>query len=382
MRESKTRPVEGKGLRTGVASARLPEPIAILGMGCRLPGNSTTPERFWELLRDGRDAVTEIPRDRFDIDPYYDPTPGVPGKTHTRYGAFVDGITEMDPVFSGVAPKHASSIDPQHRLFATACWAAIEDAGIAPLSLDGTQTGVFVGMWSVEYWHRLASRPIEELDGQMVGGNLHCMASGAISYLLGLRGPSLTLDTACSSSMVAVDLAIQSLRSGASDLAIAGGTNVILGPENYVSFAGMQVLSPDGRCKAFDASADGFGRGEGAGAVVLKRLSDALRDGDRVLAVIHGSAVTQDGRTAGIAVPNQEAQEDAALAGPRAGGPRAHRRELRRGPWHRHSRRRPDRGARRGQRVRHGPERRTIPCSSGPSRATSRTSSPRPGSPA
>jgi acyl transferase domain-containing protein/NAD(P)-dependent dehydrogenase (short-subunit alcohol dehydrogenase family)/SAM-dependent methyltransferase len=312
MRESTKRQAEGNGVRAGRQLGQVAEPIAIIGMGCRLPGDSTTPERFWELLRDGRDAVTEVPRDRFDIDPYYDPTPGTPGKTHTRYGAFVEGITDMDPVFVGVAPKNAASIDPQHRLFGAACWAAIEDAGIAPLSLDGSLTGVFVGMWSVEYWQRLASRPIEELDGQMVGGNLHCMASGAISYLLGLRGPSLSLDTACSSSMVAVDLAIQSLRSRASDLAIAGGTNVILGPENYVSFSGMQVLSPDGRCKAFDASADGFGRGEGAGAVVLKRLSDALRDGDRVLAVIHGSAVTQDGRTAGIAVPNQEAQEDAA----------------------------------------------------------------------
>ena len=312
MRETTKKQTEGMAVRIGSPAVQPPEPIAIIGMGCRLPGNSTTPERFWELLRDGKDAVTEIPRDRFDIDPYYDPTPGTPGKTHTRYGAFVEGITDMDPVFSGVAPKTAVSIDPQRRLFEAVCWAAIEDAGIAPLSLDGTLTGVFVGMWSVEYWHRLASRSIEELDGQMVGGNLHCMASGAISYLLGLRGPSLSLDTACSSSMVAVDLAIQSLRSGASDLTIAGGTNVILGPENYVSFSGMQVLSPDGRCKAFDASADGFGRGEGAGAVVLKRLSDALRDGDRVLAVIHGSAVTQDGKTAGIAVPNQEAQEDTA----------------------------------------------------------------------
>jgi acyl transferase domain-containing protein/NAD(P)-dependent dehydrogenase (short-subunit alcohol dehydrogenase family)/SAM-dependent methyltransferase/acyl carrier protein len=312
MRESMDEQIRDRGVRTALPAGRPVEPIAIIGMGCRLPGNSTTPERFWELLRDGKDAVTEIPRDRFDIDPYFDPTPGTPGKTHTRYGAFVEGITEMDPVFSGVAPKSAVSIDPQQRLFTAASWAAIEDAGIAPLSLEGTLTGVFVGMWSVEYWHRLASRPVEELDGQMVGGNLHCMASGALSYLLGLHGPSLSLDTACSSSMVAVDLAIQSLRSGASDLAIAGGTNVILGPENYVSFSGMQVLSADGRCKAFDASADGFGRGEGAGAVVLKRLTDALRDGDRVLAVIHGSAVTQDGRTAGIAVPNQEAQEDAA----------------------------------------------------------------------
>jgi acyl transferase domain-containing protein len=254
MRKSTIEQVKTQDVRTAVPAGRHVEPIAIIGMGCRLPGGSTTPERFWELLRDGKDAVTEIPRDRFDIDPYYDPTPGIPGKTHTRYGAFVDGITEMDPVFSGVAPKNAASIDPQHRLFAAVCWAAIEDAGIPPLSLDGTLTGVFVGMWSVEYWHRLASRSIEELDGQMVGGNLHCMASGAISYLLGLRGPSLSLDTACSSSMVAVDLAIQSLRSGASDLAIAGGTNVILGPENYVSFSGMQVLSPDGRCKAFDAA--------------------------------------------------------------------------------------------------------------------------------
>lgn len=304
--------VEELEARLQALEYRQRESIAIIGMGCRLPGGASTPESFWELMRDGVDAVTEIPRDRFDIDEYYHPEPGTPGKTHTRYGAFVDRITEFDPVFAGVAPKNAASIDPQQRLFASACWAALEDAGIAPLSLDGTLTGVFVGLWSVEYWHRLASRPIEELDGNVVGGNLHCMASGSISYLLGLRGPSLTLDTACSSSLVAVDLAVQSLRTGASDLALAGGSNVILGPENYVCFSGLQVLSPDGRCKTFDASADGFGRGEGAGVVVLKRLSDALRDGDRILAVIHGSGVTQDGKTAGIAVPNGESQEEAA----------------------------------------------------------------------
>lgn len=312
MRESREGRVEEASVRSGRPAVPRAEPIAIIGVGCHLPGDARTPERFWRLLRDGVDAVTEIPRDRFDIDPFYDPEPGKPGKTHTRYGAFVEGITDFDPIFAGVAPKNAVSIDPQQRLFLAVCWAALENAGIPPLGLDGTLTGVFAGLWSVEYWHRLASRPIEELDGNVVGGNLHCMTSGTISYLLGLRGPSLTLDTACSSSLVAVDLAVQSLRSGGSDLALAGGANVLLGPENYVCFSGMHVLSPDGRCKAFDASADGFGRGEGAGAVVLKRLSDALRDGDRVLAVIHGSATTQDGKTAGIAVPNGEAQEDAA----------------------------------------------------------------------
>ena len=223
MSKRKEATIEGKAGQSGRERAPSAEPIAVIGMGCHLPGNARTPDEFWSLLREGVDAVTEIPRDRFDIDAYYHPEPGTPGKTHTRFGAFVDGITEFDPVFSGVAPKNASSIDPQQRLFAAVCWAALEDAGIPPLGLEGTLTGVFAGLWSFEYWHRLASRPVEELDGNVVGGNLHCMASGAVSYLLGLRGPSLTLDTACSSSLVAVDLAVQSLRSGGSDLALAGG---------------------------------------------------------------------------------------------------------------------------------------------------------------
>jgi acyl transferase domain-containing protein len=355
------------------------ELIAIIGIGCRFPGDSTSPERFWELLRDSRDAVTEIPRDRFDIDSYYDPNPGTPGKTRTRFGAFVEGITDLDPVFSGVAPKGATSRDPQHRLFEAACWAAIEDAGIPPLSLAGTLTGVFVGMWSAEYWHRLVSRPVEELDGHVVSGNLHCLASGAISYLLGLRGPSLSLDTACSSSVVAVDLAVPSRRAGASDLAIAGGTNAILGPENYVCLSEMQMLSADGRCRAFDAAADGFGRGEGAGAVVLKRLADARRDGDRILAVIHGSAVNQDGRTAGVAVPSQAAQEDAARRA-LPGRPPARRRELRRGPQHRRRSAIPSksRSRRRLRRGRAADE----PLLVGSVEPTSPTSSRRPGSPA
>ncbi len=288
------------------------EPIAIIGIGCHFPGQSKTPRRFWELIRDGRDAITRIPRERFDADAYYDPTPEAPGKSRTREGGFVEGIEEMDPVFAGIAPKNAHMVDPQHRMLGAVAWAALEDAGIPPLSLDGSLTGVFVGLWSVEYWHRLAARPIEQVDAMVVGGNIHCLASGSISYLLGLRGPSLSLDTACSSSMMAADLAVQSLRSGASDLAIAGGVNLLLGPENFIGFSSLQVLAADGRCKSFDAGADGFGRGEGAGVLVLKRLADALGDGDRIQAVIHGSGVTQDGRTAGMAVPNEEAQIDAA----------------------------------------------------------------------
>jgi myxalamid-type polyketide synthase MxaE and MxaD len=304
--------VEDMKARLEAAERRWHEPIAIIGMSCTFPGDAKSPERFWTLMRDGVDAVTVVPSERFDIDRVYDPVPGAPGKTHTRYGAFVKDIDKVDPVFAGIAPKNAASIDPQQRLFAGACWSAIEDAGIAPPSLEGTLTGVFVGIWSVEYWHRLISRPFEQLEGGAVGGNLHSMASGAVSYMLGLKGPSLSLDTACSASLVAVDLAVQSLRSGASDMALAGGVNTILGPENYVAFAGMQVLSPDGRCKAFDASADGFGRGEGVGVVLLKRLSDALRDGDRIRAVIRGSAVNQDGKTSGIAVPHGPSQEAAA----------------------------------------------------------------------
>ncbi len=287
------------------------EPIAIIGMACRVPGGAKSPEQFYENLRNRVDAITEVPKDRFDIDEYYDARPNTPGKTHTRYGGFIDGIEEFDPVFVGVAPKNAYSVDPQQRVLGGQCWAALEDAGIAPTSLDGSLTGVFVGIWGIDYWHRLASRPAEEIDANVIGGNTHSVASGSISYMLGLRGPSVSVDTACSSSLVTVDLACQSLRNRNCDLALAGGVNVVLGPENFVGLSAGQVLAPDGRCKTFDAAADGFGRGEGAGVVVLKRLADALRDGDRILAVVAGSCVNQDGKTSGITVPNGPAQEEA-----------------------------------------------------------------------
>ncbi len=305
------RALEEARARLETSELRQREPIAILGMACHFPGEASTPEKYWSNLRDRVDAVTEIPRERFDIDRYYDPRPGQPGKTNTRYGAFLKGIQGFDTAFAGVAPRNAASVDPQQRVLGAVCWQALEDAGIAPYSLEGSLTGVFVGIWSVEYWQRLASRPATELDANVIGGNIHSMAAGGVSYLLGLRGPSLVVDTACSSSLVAVDLASQSLRAGACDLALAGGVNVVLGPENYICLSASEVLAADGRCKSFDAAADGFSRGEGAGAVVLKRLSDAVRDLDPILAVIHGSCVNQDGKTGGITVPNGEAQEQA-----------------------------------------------------------------------
>ncbi len=287
------------------------EPIAIIGMACRMPGGADDPEKFWANLRSGVDVVSEVPRDRFDIDRYYDPRPGIPGRIHTRQGYFVSGLQEFDAAFFGVAPLAARTLDPQQRMVNAVCWWALEDAGIAPPSLEGSLTAVYVGIWGVDYWLRLARRPIEDQDGSVPRGNSLGFAAGTVSYLLGLKGPSLAVDSACSSSLVSVDLACQSLRSGACNLALAGGVNALLGPENFVSLSQHGFLSSDGRCKAFDASADGMGRGEGCGIVVLKRLSDATRDRDRILAVILGSAVIQDGRTAGITVPHGPSQEAA-----------------------------------------------------------------------
>ncbi len=303
------RALEDMRARVAALEDRHREPVAILGMACRFPGGANTPARFWRNLRLGVDAITEVPADRFDVARHYDPRPGTPGKSVTRRGGFVDCLLDFDPV-TGLAPKDADVRDPQLALLDLVCWEALEDAGIAPLSLEGTSTGVFAGIWGIDYWHRLASRPPAALGAGVLVGNTHSMAAGHVSYMLGLRGPSLAVDTACSASLVTVDLACQSLRTGASDLALAGGVNVILGPENFVWLSAGGFLAPDGRCKTFDASADGYGRGEGCGIVVLKRLSDALRDGDPIRAVIVGSAVNQDGRTAGMTVPNGPAQQD------------------------------------------------------------------------
>ncbi|MGF1521110.1 MAG: alpha/beta fold hydrolase [Leptolyngbyaceae cyanobacterium] len=285
----------------------IPEPIAIIGIGCRFPG-APNREAFWQLLQNGVDAITPIPRDRWDADALYDADATTSGKTYCREGGFLSEVDQFDPTFFGIAPREASYIDPQQRVFLEVVWAALEDAGIPTHRLSGSQTGVFVGISSNDYGQSLLATP-EVVDTYTTTGLASTMVANRLSYLLNLRGPSLAIDTACSSSLVAVHLACQSLRSGESEVAIAGGVNLILRPELTIGFSKLTALSPDGRCKAFDAAANGFVRSEGAGAVVLKPLSAAIQAGDPLYAVIRGSAVNQDGRSNGLTAPNREAQE-------------------------------------------------------------------------
>jgi amino acid adenylation domain-containing protein/thioester reductase-like protein len=283
------------------------EPIAIIGLSCRFPG-APTPNAFWELLRNGVDAISEVPSDRWDVDAYHSESPD-PGKITTRFGGFLNDVDLFDPHFFGISPREAARMDPQQRLLLEVSWEALENAWIPPHSLAGTRTGVFVGISSSDY-SRLQFNDPELIDAYAGTGNAHSIAANRLSYVFDLRGPSMAVDTACSSSLVSVHLACQSLRNGESDVALAGGVNLILTPELTITFSQARMLSPDGRCKTFDANADGYVRGEGCGVVVLKRLSDAMRDGDNILALIRGSAVNQDGRSNGLTAPNGLAQQD------------------------------------------------------------------------
>jgi acyl transferase domain-containing protein len=296
-----------------------PEPIAIVGIGCRLPGGVNGPRGYWRLLRDGVDAISDIPQGRFEVDEYYDPNPGAPGKMYVRRGGFVDHVDQLDNVFFRISPREARAMDPQQRLFLEVGWEALEDAGIDPRALARTDTGVFVGMNSNDYL-QLLTRNSGNIDGHYGPGNSFCGSAGRLSYFLGLQGPSMAVDTACSSSLVATHLACQSLRSDECQIAVASGVHLILAPTVYVSISDLGALAPDGICKTFDAAANGYVRGEGCGAVVLKRLSRALGDGDRVYAVIRGSAVNQDGPSSGLTVPNGPAQQAVVARALRMGG--------------------------------------------------------------
>lgn len=280
--------------------------IAVVGMGCRFPHASGVSE-FWDNLINNVDSVDLIPSDRFDVTPLYSEEAGVPGTTVSRHGGFVRDPFAFDPAFFGIAPTEATAIDPQHRLLLHVVWEALEDAGLPASALAGSRSGVFIGQATADYARDVpyAEHSLQEATGS----HLRAMASGRVSYALDLRGPSMTVDTACSSSLVAVHSARQSLITGESDLAIAGGVNIILSPQDAIAYSQASMLSPDGRCKFGDAAADGFVRSEGVGVVVLKRLADAERDGDQVLALLAGSAVTNDGRSSGLllqpAVPGQ-----------------------------------------------------------------------------
>ncbi len=285
------------------------EPIAIVGMACRLPG-ATDLESYWRLITEGRSAVTEVPASRWDVDRFYSEVEA-PGKMTTRWGAFVDDVDQFDPAFFGIAPREASRMDPQQRLLLEVAWEAIENALIPADQLAGEKVGVFVGIGGTDY-SKIPSHYrnyLEQIDAHVGTGNALSIAANRLSYVLNLRGPSLAVDTACSSGLIATHLAIQSLRRGESDAALAGGVNLILSPETTIAFSKARMLSPDGVCRPFDAAANGYVRGEGCGVLLLKRLEDARRDGDPVLAVIRGSAANQDGRTSGITAPNGESQK-------------------------------------------------------------------------
>ena len=285
------------------------EPIAIIGMGCRYPGGAETPEKLWELLAEQVDAISEVPADHWPIDDYYDANPNALGKIYTRYGGFINDIYDFDAAFFSISPREALNLDPQQRLLLEVAWEALEYAAIAPDSLKHSQTGVFVGISSTEYGQLLMNRPPEAIDSYVGSGNAHSVAAGRLSYFLDLQAPAVAIDTACSSSLVALHLACQSLRLGECDMAINGGVNLLISPSVSLNHSRAKMLARDGRCKAFDASADGFIRSDGCGVLILKRLSDAEAAGDNILAVIKGSAVNQDGHTSGLTVPSGPSQQ-------------------------------------------------------------------------
>ncbi|MEH2052918.1 type I polyketide synthase [Nostoc sp.] len=287
------------------------EPIAIVGMGCRFPGGADNPEAFWQLLRDGVDAIIDIPGERWDTAAYYDPNPDTPGKIYTRKGGCLsDRLDSFDPQFFGISATEAKSLDPQQRLLLEVAWEALENANQSPEKLFNSLTGVFLGICSNDYNNMIwQSGGATQVDAFCATGNALSVAAGRLSYFLGLKGPSLAVDTACSSSLVALHLACQHLRNQECHLALVGGVHLLLSPETSVAFARTKMLDADGYCKTFDADANGYVRGEGCGVIVLKRLSDAVADKDKILAVIRGSAVNHNGRSSSLIAPNGPSQQ-------------------------------------------------------------------------
>jgi acyl transferase domain-containing protein len=282
--------------------------IAVIGMACRFPGDLNTPEAYWKFLQEGRDAVTEIPSDRWDINAYYDPDVEAPGKMSTRWGGFMSKVDQFDPALFGITPREATTMDPQQRIILEVCWEALERSGYAPDRLAGSSTGVFVGACNHDYLQMLMNADLPNVDMYMATGGAQSVISGRVSYVLGLQGPAITVDTACSSALVAIHYAIKSLRTNECRMALAGGVNAILAPDVTITLSKANMMATDGRCKAFAADADGFVRSDGCGMLVLKRLVDAEADGDPILAVIRGAAINQDGRSNGLTAPNGPSQ--------------------------------------------------------------------------